>query len=960
MNNKYKLLETKFIEEINSEVNVYSHIKTKARIVTLKNDDPNKVFLIGFRTPPINSTGLTHILEHSVLCGSRKYPVKDPFVELLKSSLNTFLNAFTFPDKTCYPIASVNDKDFKNLMDVYLDAVFYPRIYDHKEIFMQEGWHYELNDKNDDIIYNGVVFNEMKGAFSDPEQVLYRNIMHSLYKDTPYGLESGGDPKYIPDLSYEQFKDFHSKFYHPSNSYIYLYGDMDFEERLDYLDKEYLSNFNAIDFDTRISYQKPFDKPIYEAYKYQAESLENKTFLSYNVAFPTTLDYKLIIATKLLLNNILLTPGSRLKQALIDANIGEDVDAVFDDGLLMPMLTIIASNSNKELEPKFIEIIDNELKKILEEGLDKNALLANINYFEFKSREDLFSPRSPKGLNIILRSLDSYLYDDNMPYLKLIELKYYDELREDLKGNYFENIIKDYILNNNHKTYVTLEPDLDYSAKEDEIVKEKLKKYKESLSDKELDELVKMNQELKIYQSTPSTSEEVKTLHNLKLEDIKTKLEEYNLEVIDDKYKLLFSDYHTNDINYVKYYFNIDKLNSNGLRYASLYTDLLLNLSTTKHSFLEINQLIQGYTGGLFSLINVVTNMDNTVGIKLIFGYSALTKNVAFAEDLLEDVIYNTRFDDYKRLKERLLEIKNSLTMSISNSGHRFAARRAMSYINEENYVLEVITGINYLDFITDLCNNFDALKEDIVKNLLDINKLLGKDNFTLGFTGNKEMLNASKNEFDKFFSKLNDKAIYEKEEFKENILNEAFRAPFDVSFNAMVGKYDISYNSGMLVLLNSIYNDYLWTEVRVKGGAYGVMPQIRRDGFIVLVSYRDPNISKTFDAYKGIPEYIDSFNPTEEDLLQYKIGSIGNSTLVLHNKDKADMARTFYFKGVTQEIRDQEVTNIINVTVEDFKKYKEAFIEALSSGVIATIGSKSKIEDNKELYSNIRNLIKE
>ena len=344
----YTLLETKYIDEINSNVSIYQHNKTNARIVTFKNDDPNKVFLIGFRTPPINSTGLTHILEHSVLCGSKKYPVKDPFVELLKSSLNTFLNAFTFPDKTCYPVASVNDKDFKNLMDVYLDAVFYPNIYNHKEIFMQEGWHYELNNKDEDIFYNGVVYNEMKGAFSDPEQVLYRNIMHSLYPDTPYGLESGGDPKYIPELSYEEFLNFHSKFYHPSNSYIYLYGDMDFEERLEYLDKEYLNKFDKIEFDTRVPFQKPFDKPIYEEYKYQSDSLDKKTYLSYNVAFPSTLDYKLIIATKLLLNNILLTPGSRLKQKLIDANIGEDVDALFDDGLLMPMLTIIASNSEKE------------------------------------------------------------------------------------------------------------------------------------------------------------------------------------------------------------------------------------------------------------------------------------------------------------------------------------------------------------------------------------------------------------------------------------------------------------------------------------------------------------------------------------------------------------------------------------------------------------------------------------
>ncbi|MBQ7641294.1 MAG: insulinase family protein [Acholeplasmatales bacterium] len=956
--NNYTLIEEKFIDEINSNVSVYSHNKTKARIVTLKNDDPNKVFLIGFRTPPINSTGLTHILEHSVLCGSKKYPVKDPFVELLKSSLNTFLNAFTFPDKTCYPCASINDKDFKNLMDIYLDAVFYPRIYTNKEIFMQEGWHYELNNENEDIFYNGVVYNEMKGAFSDPEQVLYRNIMHSLYPDTPYGLESGGDPKYIPDLSYEEFLNFHSKFYHPSNSYIYLYGDMDFEERLDYLDKEYLSKFDKIEFDTRVPFQNKFDGPKYETYKYQSEALENKTFLSYNVAFPTTLDYKLIIATKLLLNNILLTPGSRLKQALIDAKIGDDVDAIFDDGLLMPMLTIMASNSNKENEEKFISVIDNELKKILEEGLDKNALLANINFFEFKSREDLFSPRMPKGLNLILRSLDSYLYDDNLPYLKLIELKYYNELREDLKGDYFENIIKDYVLNNNHKTYVSLVPDLEYSKNEEIIVSNKLADYKKSLSDKEIKDLVEMNIKLKEYQGTPSSKEELDTLPKLSLEDIKMTPEKYNLEVIDSKYKLLFGEYHTNDIAYVKYYFNIDKLNDESLRYTSLFTDLLFNMSTKNHSYLEINQLIQGYSGGLYSNINYSTKLDNSCYIQLIFGYSALTKNVKLMQELLEDTINNTIFNDYKRLKERLLEIKNTLTMSISNNGHRFAARRALSYINEENYVGEVTTGISYLDFITDLCNNFDNKKDEIVTKLNEVNNLLGKDNFIGALTGNKEMLENIKPLIDGFYNELNDKSKYDKQEFKENILNEAFKAPFDISFNASAGKYSLPYNSGMMVLLNSIYNDFLWTEVRVKGGAYGVMPQVRRDGYMVFVSYRDPNIKKTYDTYLKTPEYIDGFNPDEDELLKIKIGAIGNSILVLHNKDKADMARVFYFKGITDDDRIEEINNVINAKASDFKKYREAYAEALNNNVITTIGNKNKVEENKELFKNVRNLV--
>ena len=380
-------------------------------------------------------------------------------------------------------------------------------------------------------------------------------------------------------------------------------------------------------------------------------------------------------------------------------------------------------------------------------------------------------------------------------------------------------------------------------------------------------------------------------------------------------------------------------------------------MSTSKHSYLEINQLIQGFSGGIYTNVTVSTKMNNEVIMSLVFGYSALTKNVSLVSDLLNDVIYNTKFNDYKRLNERLLEIKNTITMSISNSGHRFAARRALSYINEENYNLEVVTGINYLDFITDLCNNFDNKKEEIVTNLNNVINLLGKNNFVLGFTGNENMLKESKPIFNEFYDELKDNVEYEKVEFKSNILNEALEASYDVSFNAMVGKYDIAYNSGMLVLLNSIYNDFLWTEVRVKGGAYGVMPQIRRDGYVVLVSYRDPHIKNTYDVYSRIANYIDEFNPNEEELLKYKIGTLGNLTLVLHNKDKAELARSYFFKGVTEEIRNKEIDDVINAKVSDFKEYKKVFLEALKEKVITTIGNKNKIEEEKELFKNIRNI---
>ena len=421
----YTKLQTKFIEDIQSNVTIYKHNKTNARICTIENDDNNKVFSIAFRTPPINNGGLTHILEHSVLCGSKNYPVKDPFVELIKGSLNTFLNAFTFPDKTMYPCASKNLKNFKNLMSVYMDAVFYPQIYKYEEIFMQEGWHYHILNEEDPITYNGVVYNEMKGAFSDPQQVLMRNIMHSLFPETPYGLESGGDPKYIPDLDYNEFLNFHKKFYHPTNSYIFLYGDCDMEERLNWLDEAYLKDFDAIDFNTEVPYQKPFDKPQYIKEYYpipKEQSLENKTYLSYNVALPTTLDTKKMIATSILVDTLLNNPGAPLKQNLIDAKLGADVYAYFDDGLLQPILSVMIMNSNEDNEEKFINLLNEKLNSYLQNGLDHEALLSLIQYAEFKVREGKFS-YMPKGLEIEMTALSSWLYDENQPFHKLENLK---------------------------------------------------------------------------------------------------------------------------------------------------------------------------------------------------------------------------------------------------------------------------------------------------------------------------------------------------------------------------------------------------------------------------------------------------------------------------------------------------------------------------------------------------------
>ena len=959
---KYTKITSKFIEDIQSTVTIYKHNKTNARICTIENDDTNKVFSIAFRTPPINNGGLTHILEHSVLCGSKKYPVKDPFVELLKSSLNTFLNAFTFPDKTMYPCASQNDKDFKNLMSVYMDAVFYPQIYAHEEIFMQEGWHYHLLNEEDPIVYNGVVYNEMKGAFSDPQQILVRNLMHSLYPDTAYGFESGGDPKYIPDLTYEEFKNFHQKFYHPSNSYIFLYGNCDMEERMNWLDEEYLKDFDAIDFDTTLKLQKPFKAPVSSTGYYPIAKempLEHKAFLSYNVAFPTTLDTKLMMATNILVDVLLNNPGAPLKQALIDAKLGDDVMAFFDDGVLQPLLSIIVVNSDESKEQQFIDLVNQNLKDILAKGLDHEALKSLINFQEFKVREGKFG-QFPKGLELEINCLSSWLYSEDEPFSKLENLKYFPELRKDIENGYFEKIITDYILNNNHKTYVKLLPSYTVGAENEEALAKKLADYKASLSQDEIKALIKKNQDLAVYQSTPSTKEEIDTLPKLQLEDLNKLPEKLNLEVVNGKYQVLFSEYFTNDIAYLNYHFDVTGIDAKGIAYAKLLSDLYSNLSTKSKTYFEINQVIQNYSGGLGFSVRAYQTNKRECKARFTISASALTKNVKVVNDLIEEILESTDFADSKRLFERISELNVAQEMSIANRGHVISAVRASSYADECYYLNDAADGIGYLDFIHDVCTNFEKKQAEIVSSLKDIAaKIFNKNNLVVGFTGSKESLAKVSPIVDSFYNKLDNKLYRFKSEFKGANLGEAINTQFDVNFVGRAGSYKGEFNGAMLVLNNALSLDYLWMQVRVHGGAYGCMLNTPQTGGIAFTSYRDPNIEKTNKVYEDVVDYIKNFNPSDEDLLKYKIGAIGGLDPVLHNSSKGALAQANYFSGNTYELQAKYRGQALAATAKDLANLAPLFAEALGSNQLCVIGNAKKIADTKGLFKEVRNLVK-
>lgn len=960
MNKNYEKIKNQFVDEISSNVTIYKHKKSGARICTIENDDKNKVFLIGFRTPAINNGGLTHILEHSVLCGSKKYPVKDPFVELLKSSLNTFLNAFTFPDKTCYPCASCNTQDFKNLMSVYMDAVFYPQIYNHEEIFRQEGWHYELFNEEDPITINGVVYNEMKGAFSNPSDTVQRLVYQSLFKDTSYGFESGGDPKYIPLLDYEDFKNFHKKYYSPSNSYIYLYGDCDMEERLDWLDKEYLSNFDVVDFDTTLKAQKPYDKPLFvtESYSVQKdEDLANKDFLTYNIGMMPNMPIKDILGLSLLVSALFQTPGAPLNELLIKEGLAQSVEASFDNELYQPILNIKLSNASASNEEKFINLINDKLNEYAKCGLDKKTLSSMINFLSFKAKEKPFSSRFPQGLMTILSSLTNWLYDEDASISGLETIKYYDELKNELDTNYFTDLLKKYIIDNPHKSFVKLVASHDANDKERIELEERLRKYKESLSKDEIKALIKKTNDLKLYQSEGNTKEELDTLPKLKKEDLSTEPDWGKIERLDFEYPILFSDYSINGINYINYYFDITGVSEEQIKYVSLFTDLFAQLPTDIYSYLDISNYVMENAGALNSTVLVYKDINLDVHEQIKISFSATKENVDKINNLILNLLNKTNYND-ESLKSRISEIKVRLNQNLPYGASRIAGQRARSNFDLESKMQDSIAGISYGAFITNLCNNFDSLKDEIISNLEDVIKnFITSANVTIGFTGTEDELNSNKESIFSFVNNLNDLCcvLYQDSSLKNE--KEAIKTAYNVNYCAKAGVIEKDYTGAAEVLTQIVNYNYLWQKIRVLGGAYGCAMNINKDNIITLSTYRDPNIKNSLNVFDELGDYVSNLNLKEDEILGFKISAMARLEQVLHKKDLTSLMQKYYFVGTTYDSIKKIKSEIIETTLSDLKSYGKSIKDAILNGSTCVIGQESKIEEEKDLFNVIRNL---
>ena len=963
----YELQKEEDLKGIKAKGYLLRHRKSGARVVYIENDDNNKVFSIGFRTPPSDSTGVPHIMEHSVLCGSRNFPAKDPFVELVKGSLNTFLNAMTYPDKTVYPVASCNDQDFQNLMHVYMDAVFYPNIYEHEEIFRQEGWSYQLDSAEDKLKYNGVVYNEMKGAFSSPEGVLDRVILNTLFPDTSYANESGGDPEVIPELTYEQFLDFHRKFYHPSNSYIYLYGDMDIEEKLHWLDQEYLGKYDREPVDSRIRFQEPFAEMQEKVIPYSIaseESEEDNTYLSYNKVVGTSLDKELYLAFQILDYALLSAPGAPLKKALTDAGIGKDIMGSYDNGIYQPIFSVIAKNANEEQKEEFIQVIEDVLRASVKNGIDTKAIEAGINYYEFRYREADFG-NYPKGLMYGLQMMDSWLYDEEKPFIHIEALDTFEFLKKQIGTGYYEELIQKYLLDNPHGAIVIVTPEKGRTARMEAELEEKLQKYKESLTAEEVEAFVQKTQALEAYQSEPESEENLEKIPVLKREDISREIEPIiNEEMTLAGVPVIFHEIETNGIGYVDVLFDMSLVEEQDLPYVGILQSVLGIIDTKRYDYGTLFNEINVNTGGIstsLELYNDVTNIREKA-FKATFEIKgkALYGKLPVAFDMMREILMESKLNDGKRIREILAMLKSRLLMKFQSSGHVTAVLRAQSYASPAAKLKDMTNGIAFYETVSYIEEHFEEEKEKLSEKLIDLSKkLFCGDNMMLSYTAAREGLEGLEKMVEKLKNSLHTRTA---EEDKRCVIhcekkNEGFKTASKVQYVAKAGNFidlGVAYTGALQILKVIMSYDYLWQNIRVKGGAYGCMSNFNRIGEGYFVSYRDPNLKRTLDVYDGVVDYLKNFTVSERDMTKYIIGTMSGIDQPMTPASKGERSMNLYMNKVSAEMIREERNQILDAEQDDIRALYKVAEAVLQADQMCVIGGEDKIEEEKELFKTL------
>ncbi|TYZ29963.1 insulinase family protein [Selenomonas caprae] len=959
----FKVIRKNELQETDSTAWIFEHEKTGARVFFLQNDDDNKVFSISFRTPPVDDTGVAHIVEHSTLCGSRKYPLKEPFVELVKGSLNTFLNAMTYPDKTMYPVASRNDKDFQNLMDVYLDAVFYPNMRENPQILMQEGWHYEIETPEEPLKYSGVVYNEMKGALSAPDDLLESRIMTSLYPDTTYGYESGGDPEAIPQLTQEMFVEFHSKYYHPSNSYIYLYGDLDIEEKLAYLDAEYLSHFDRIEVASQIDRQPSFAALKRVAKEYPVskdDETAEKSFLSLNWVVGESLDVVDMMGLEILEHALLRTPAAPLRKALIDARIGKDVDSNFEEDMLQPFFSIIVSNSEIDRADTFYELVMATLKKLAAEGLDRTLMEASLNLLEFRLRESDFGS-APKGLVYGIRAMKTWLYDgepeDVLRYEKILQA-----MKEGLDNGYFEGLIRKYFLQNNHATLLTLAPSRTLAAEREAQLVQELAAKKAALSKQEIEDVIAATKALKERQQSPETEEALATIPVLKLSDIRREAYELPLKELDlAGTKVLFSDVETHGIVYLTLFFDAQTVPQEQLPYAFLLSEIIGSVDTSAHSYAELANLKNLHTGGItYDVVTYTKNGEpDSCAPKFKIKAKVLKEKLPELLQLLQEILTQSQFTDKKRVRELLEQEQAAMELNLQRSAHQVVASRLAGYLSPAGRYADE-GGLPFYQFVKEFLADFDAGMEKMQVVFAELlPKLFNSNRLILSLTERESDYKAFADVFAAFQQELCH-TDFPAQAYRWELAarNEGLTSSSRVQYvgqGANFLKLGYSFTGVMHVLETLLRYDYFWTKIRVQGGAYGAFTSFNRNGMMYFGSYRDPNLTETLDVFAGTADYIRNFEASEREMDKFIIGTMSGIDTPLTPQMKGSAAATCWLRGITKADRQKSREQILDARQQDVRNLAGLVEDCMAQKVLCVFGGQQKIEENQAVFGEVR-----
>lgn len=964
----YDVVRDESLPDISGHGVVLWHKKSGANIAVISTNDNNKVFSIGFQTLPEDSTGVAHVLEHSVLCGSKRFPVKEPFAELAKGSFNTFLNAMTYPDKTVYPVASCNEKEFMNLMEVYLDAVFFPNIYTQKEIFLQEGWRYELEDESENIVCNGVVYNEMKGAFSNPEKLLLSEVQSALFPDTVYGVKSGGDPEHIPDLTYETLLSFHERYYHPSNSYIYLYGNMDVPKCLDWIDREYLCCFEKRKVDTSIKMQQGFDTQRRHECFYPVnteEEIKNGYFVSFGVSLAGGNDEVKKTAIALLSSVLVNSQGAPLRRVLKEADIGTDIYIKYIDEVKQPFLTIVAKNVTEDRAEVFLDVLKEALRKIADDGISKKTLLAELNRMEFLFREG-DSGLYPKGLRYGQQVMATWLYNENDVFDKLHMSPVFEKLRMLVETGYFEELLREVFLDNKHAVFLKMLPKIGLHEEKETALKKKLESYKKKLSKEQITSLVTQTKDFKRYQGKASDADDLAKIPHLVRGDMKREVSPLVNEVKDvSGVTMLHQALSTGGIAYVKILFDMKKVDASYFPYVGLIKDLFGRMDTKHRCCYDLNNDISINTGGIGAKVMVVPKYDDLHEYKVFFVvegkvlYNRIPELFGYFRELLVQTTYN----DTARIKEVLLERKSNMERKFSVMGQEATLKRAASYFSEMGVAMELLDGIAYYEFVSELLVNYEERKEEMVDKLRWVcETILTKDTMLFSVTADGTGYNLVKEQCDILLKCFASEAKVDKLVLKSENKNEAFMIASPVQSICCAGNYrdaGVEY-TGAYEVLHSIMNyGYLWEHVRVRGGAYGAAFMALENGRMAFYSWRDPHLARTMALFKNAVEYIENFEADEEEMTKYIIGTFRNLDIPLSPQMEGERGLIAYLTGRNLETMQNQRNEIMDVTVEKIRGLAPGIRKVLEQGYCCVIGNQTKINENAKCFATIKQLIK-